>query len=231
MDKLHALLGTLLVLSIALHVILQATGPVAVVENSPRLRTQHQSALTTSEAQHQPRQPSTVSRPERHPKKLPSGTNHELTGSRAQAEALCARAQRTMDEDWRKRRETIADDLKASLSDPQKEAREATQTAHKMARALNLDEPSTGALEQDYAKIRRAHVHEALEALATDPPDYEAVFDAAKDLFEDEDALIRDYAGPNGVARWRLAELESRTTILALLASLADLPWNDELVW
>ncbi len=67
--------------------------------------------------------------------------------------------------------------------------------------------------------------------MSGEPPDYRAVLDEVRALYADEDRLAKEMFGEQAVEKLRFAELEGRTTILALIAALADLPMEHALGW
>lgn len=150
---------------------------------------------------------------------------------RAQREALCQVAREHLRRDWARQRDKLTASLKRSLSDPDETEKDARQIAERFGRALGLGEAERETLERRYAAVRGQWIGQILQALGQEPPDLAAVFDAAHGLFADEDRLIRELFGEAAVETIRDAERRSRTVVMALAATLADMPWDDRLRW
>jgi hypothetical protein len=136
-----------------------------------------------------------------------------------------------MREEWKKEGDKVIGNLTRSLRDEAEEAKTVGERASDMRKVLGLGDWEGERLASAYAEIRHNRATQALAGLEADPPDLDALFDAAKGLFADEDALARSWRGDAGARKWRAAELGSRTTIVAFLASVADRDWDDDLVW
>jgi len=61
--------------------------------------------------------------------------------------------------------------------------------------------------------------------------DWIGMVDASKTFWRDEDKLIADLLGPEARAEYRVAALETRSALIATLAAIAGLPWDDKLAW
>lgn len=149
----------------------------------------------------------------------------------AQAGALCRVAKRSLREKWQAQKDDLVSSLRRSLADEPEQAKAAAKTSASMVEVLALDEADALSLESEVARARAARVAAARAALQAEPADLAAVLDEARDLFEAEDDIARAFAGTEGAAAWREHELESRTVVLALLASLADLDESEALAW
>jgi hypothetical protein len=61
--------------------------------------------------------------------------------------------------------------------------------------------------------------------------DWVGLVDASKTFWRDEDKLVADLLGPEARAEYRASALETRSAVIATLATLAGLPWDDKLAW
>jgi hypothetical protein len=155
----------------------------------------------------------------------------DASGPEAQASALCAKAENALRDEWRRNGFFIAMNLKRSFNDPDEQERNLSQTLDAMKDVAGLDQQEAASLEAAYRDKRAAAVASARDAFDKDPPDMGAVVDAAKSVFSDEDALLGRIAGDSGRDAWRAHELENRTTLLALFASLSGKDWDDSIRW
>jgi hypothetical protein len=152
-------------------------------------------------------------------------------GPTTQAAALCARAEANLRETWQRDRELIAANLRRSLGDREEQERNLTRDLAAMREAAGLDDREAASLESAYRSRRGARITEASAALSREPQDLGAVLDAAHGLFSDEDELLSGIAGATAEEAWRAHELESRTTLLAVLATMADRDWDQSIRW
>jgi hypothetical protein len=67
--------------------------------------------------------------------------------------------------------------------------------------------------------------------LDREPLDLGPVMDTVRAIFRDEDALVESVLGAHARDEYRAAEMRSRTAIVAILAALADRPFDDTLAW
>ena len=148
-----------------------------------------------------------------------------------QAAALCLRAKDALRDRWQTDRAAIVFGLRASLADEAAQQRDTEKATNTMIEALGATGADRVRLETDYARTRRQHIDAARIAMAEEPPNTEALVSHVKALFADEDALARELGGERGLAAWRASELEARTIVLALAATLADRPWDETIVW
>jgi hypothetical protein len=152
-------------------------------------------------------------------------------GARDQSDALCAKAKTALGEQWRKDHDAIVSGLRRSLDDAGEQAQNVEKVAGELGDLLHLDAPGRRALADEYRRIRLARIATAREALARTPPDLDAVFLDARTLFADEDALASRFGGEAGRLAVRGANVDGRTVILALLASLAERELEDATGW
>jgi hypothetical protein len=149
----------------------------------------------------------------------------------AQASALCSRAQATLRETWQRDRDAIGLGLAASVADPALLDKSIGEGLDAMRQTLKLGAREAEDLERAYREKRVARASEVQKALEQEPKQWGKMVDAARGLYADEDALVARYAGSEGRDTWRAKQLESRTVLLALFASLADQEWDDSIRW
>lgn len=141
-----------------------------------------------------------------------------------QQSVLCTIAEEKMQERWRSERETTAENLRRSFADSAEQERNVQENAAKLGAQLGLDATEQALFSDRYREKRIARIDEANRALLSTPPDYEGLLHAAQGLFADEDVLAKKFAGESGREQLRAGELESRTAIMAIAASMADVP-------
>jgi hypothetical protein len=168
-----------------------------------------------------------------HPRRPAPGPAPATGGSNraAQALALCTRAKQSLKETWQRDRDAIAFGLATSLADKDEQERVVVHVAEQMRDVIGLAPRDAAAVESAYRERRLARVAEAQAAFGRQPPDYPAVLDAAKGLLADEDKILEKVAGAGGRDAWRADQVEGRSTILALVATLADEDWDDSISW
>jgi hypothetical protein len=149
----------------------------------------------------------------------------------AQESALCTRAKQSLKETWQRDRDAITFGLATSLADKDEQERVVVHVAEQMRDVADLDPREAAAVEGAYRERRLARVAEAQAALGKQPPDYPAVLDAAKSLLADEDRILEKAAGAGARDAWRADQVEGRSTILALVATLADREWGESIAW
>ncbi len=155
----------------------------------------------------------------------------DSAGVAAQAAALCGQAKLALRDSWRRDGVLLAANLKRSFNDREEQERNLSRELASMREIAGLDPQQAASMESAYRDRRAAAVATARAAFDRDPPDLGAVVDSARGVFADEDALLGRFAGDSGREAWRAHELDSRTTLLALLATLADREWDDAIRW
>jgi hypothetical protein len=144
---------------------------------------------------------------------------------------LCEIASRTAREQWLNKKEAITTSLLSSLKNVQEQEKNIRTSVEKFALVLGLGEDERTLLEERYRELRLARIEKVLNAIGQNPPDYNSVFQQAIGLFSDEDTLFEDLFGAKASDRIRAAELEGRTAILAIIASLAEISWDKVVGW
>ncbi len=165
-------------------------------------------------------------RPAREPAREPAAAPRAAVDDALEQDVLCAVAEEKLREGWRRDRDAITAGLRRSLADRDEQERNLRDNAAELADALALDGARRAELTARYRERRFARIAEARAALDRDPPDHAGLLAAAEGLFSDEDALATELGGPDGRERVRAAALEARTTLLAVAAALADVPFE-----
>lgn len=132
---------------------------------------------------------------------------------------------------WEEDRDATVAALLQTVSD-EDQREEARQ--HDLTRAytlLEVPDEEREAFEAGYGEVWVSRVEEFRAALAQAPPDASAALDAAKALYRDQDSYVDDHLGDDARRRLRISQAEHRTTVLALLATFADVPWDDRITW
>jgi hypothetical protein len=57
------------------------------------------------------------------------------------------------------------------------------------------------------------------------------MLDSARGLFADEDALLERVGGAAARDAWRAEQLDGRTVLMALVATMADRDWEESIHW
>lgn len=153
------------------------------------------------------------------------------TGASEQAAALCTAAERSLREQWQRERPTMIANLSRSFGDPAEQDRNVEHEVTSMSEVARLSDAQRAELASAYRTRRLARIDEARVALQRDPPDLGALPTIGRGLFSDEDVLLERIAGAGARDAWRARQLEGRSVILAIVATLADRDWDTALGW
>ena len=148
-----------------------------------------------------------------------------------QASALCAKAEQHLRESWQRDKDKIVFGLSHYLADKDEQERSIARDVAKMKDVAGLDDRQAAEVARAYHERRLAQVAEAQAALAKDPQDFPALLDSARRLLADEDTMLERVGGPGAREAWRADQVETRTVIMALVASLADKDWDESIRW
>jgi hypothetical protein len=148
-----------------------------------------------------------------------------------QTATLCAKAQAHLRETWQRDREMIVGNLARSLNDNAEQERDVTREISLMAETAGLGLRETADLDRAYRAAREKRVAAAREGIAKQPPDLGAVLSATRGLFADEDAILGRIGGDPARQAWRERQVESRTVLMALWATMADEEWDESIRW
>jgi hypothetical protein len=152
-------------------------------------------------------------------------------GPSAQKTTLCTAAQAHLRETWQRDRELIIGNLMRSLNDSAEQERDVTREVSEMAETAGLGLRDTANLDRLYREAREKRIAAVREGLAKQPPDLGAVLSATHGLFADEDALLAQIGGEPARQAWRERQVESRTVLMALWATMADQEWDESIRW
>ncbi len=84
-------------------------------------------------------------------------------------------------------------------------------------------------LQQGYETLWTGYGRELTRLIEHE--DWVGLVDASKLFWRDEDKLVADLLGPEARSQYRASALDTRSAVIATLASLAGLPWDDKLAW
>lgn len=138
-------------------------------------------------------------------------------------------ARENLRDSWAKSRDDITEHLRTDLVDEAKQERELSRLATEWSALVG--DTSVEELFTAYAPLRREVIRQAAEAVQREPPDYAEVLRLAQHLYAGEDGIIQTRYGEEALQRFRVAQLESRTVILGILAALAERPWSEATGW
>jgi hypothetical protein len=148
------------------------------------------------------------------------------TGAVAQEQTRCEVAEQQAREHWLRERANILASVK-DIGKPAWVAKELDETVSSFAVAAR----DRDRLAREYAALWSKYGSLFQNALSKEPADWALLIDIVRAFFHDEDALIERTLGPAALAERRASELRSRTTIMAIIATLAEKPFDDSLVW
>jgi hypothetical protein len=156
------------------------------------------------------------------PSPLPAPAKQLPTG-----DALCRLARGKLREQWLEKRESITSGVARDLSDRDKQRADAQRDAQRASETLGASGREGRAFEEDYVSLREARMADLGSSLAATPPDWPAVLDGVRSMFDEEDALVARDLGPDAASRYRESEREGRLTILSAVATYADVDWDE----
>jgi hypothetical protein len=184
-------------------------------ETAVRMFTHPDGAVSTSETDEE-----TSAEP------MPREVDEEL-----QEQVLCTVALTHLREDWEEQRDQTIQNLARSLADEEERSAMRERDVSRAAQLFEVPEDERARFETEYRALWDERVGDLQSALDADPPDTAAALTIAKGLFEDEDELATRLFGDMGRRRIRVAQTERRTVVLALLAALANVEWDDAISW
>jgi hypothetical protein len=153
-------------------------------------------------------------------------TSGETVDLELQSSVLCDVAKARLKRSWHRRREKIAADVLESLQDSAKQRRDLNKEVKDFASTLGLDGRQRGRLRARYAAARERRIAAISRALGQRPADLEGTLRQVRGLFADEDRIVAALFGADARRQLRAAQLEKRTTLLAIAAAMADKPWD-----
>jgi hypothetical protein len=152
----------------------------------------------------------------------PGPAKTPLTG-----DALCRLARDKLRDQWLEKRESITSAVARDLPDEDKQRADARRDAQHASEALGVSGRERRAFEGDYVNLRQARMADLASSAAATPPDWAGLLDGARSMFDEEDALVARDLGPDAASRYRDSERDGRLTILSILATYADVDWDE----
>ncbi len=131
---------------------------------------------------------------------------------------------------WKEKEAPMLFALRSSLADPEIQEKDVETAVERFGDTMDLGGADREELSTRYRDVRLKAVEQIRQRITEDPPDYEGIIKQSRALFEEEDRIAGELFGDEAVEKLRNAELESRTTILTIAASLGDLPWDENVL-
>lgn len=131
---------------------------------------------------------------------------------------------------WKEKEAPMLFALRSSLANPEMQEKDVETAVERFGDSMDLGGADREELSTRYRDIRLKAVEQIRERITADPPDYEGIIKESRALFEEEDRIAGELFGDEAVEKLRNSELESRTTILTIAASLGDLPWDENVL-
>ena len=154
----------------------------------------------------------------------PGGATAGIVNAELQQSVLDHLAREKLRQHWKERRKGIEKWFRSLLKPEQQEA----WFQRRVARFSELLEAT-----QDQRVLFDARYHEivapqwdVVERALEDPIDYATLTEQTRRLFGNEDQLVASVFGPEGMKRFRAAQLETRTRLLAIMATYSDAAWE-----
>lgn len=144
-----------------------------------------------------------------------------------QADVLCEIARTHLRDHWDRERENLLRAARYVVSDEGQLEKGARETLERFTTELALSDDDARRLAERYLPLREALFAKARAQVATEPPDLDGLYRTARELYAAEDALVEELYGAEAKERLRLGEAEPRTAILAIVGSLAGIPWTE----
>jgi hypothetical protein len=139
----------------------------------------------------------------------------------------CRIAEKQLRDRWREKEEETLADVRESLSDAKRTARDAAADAERYAERLGATGAQRERFAERYLPIRRDRMARILAAIEKAPVDYAAALAEMKGLYADEDALVADLFGRGKADAFAADAEEGRLTVLTIIAALGALPLPD----
>jgi hypothetical protein len=161
----------------------------------------------------------------------PQPAEPKLVTPAVERDALSSIAIEHLRRSWEQSREPLSEILRREATDPQARAASLKRDVDEVAIALNLDESERSGFIERCSSIRTARLDAVAAEMTLHEPDLNLVFDQIRGLFADEDNLVRSRYGADSADLYRATQLDKRTATLAILATLANQPWDDHIIW
>jgi hypothetical protein len=142
-------------------------------------------------------------------------------------DSLCRIAKDKLREDWLAKQDSITAAIVDDLTDAERQRADALRDATSAASMLGVSGRARQSFEEDFVDLRQKQMAELAASLEATPIDWSAMLDGAKSLFAGEDALVQQDLGADASAKYRDSESDKRATILSILATYADVDWDE----
>lgn len=142
-------------------------------------------------------------------------------------DALCRLARDKLREQWLEQRESITSAVARDLPDEDKQRADARRDAQQASEKLGVSGRERRTFEEDYVNLRQARMADLASSAVATPPNWPRLLDGARSMFDEEDALVARDLDPDAASRYRESERDGRLTILSILATYADVDWDD----
>lgn len=152
------------------------------------------------------------------------------SGFDEQQAALCEVAEDHLRRHWVAERDNIVATLEGVGTDDWAE-RWMDKKVDSLEDILGITGQQADLLTEAYTSLWAHHGPVLHGLLSAQPVDFAAVVKAVLDFIREEDKLIASLLGEAAGADYRNSELKSRTAILAIFATFANMPWDDALAW
>ncbi len=141
-----------------------------------------------------------------------------------QHQALCAISHSVVQQQWLAGRDSIAKVLKQMGTEPWVEQ----WIEYKLAslQQLGLAGTDTSVLDAGYDDLWRKHAIEVQTAVNAQPMDYQQLISSAQRFWQEEDQLISSALGSQAEKKYREQEFQQRTAIIAGLATLGGISYE-----
>ena len=125
------------------------------------------------------------------------------------------------------KKDAIAGALTMMLADPAKQREDAERDAKKAADTLGLSGRARRDFEDRFADTQVERLHALAPLTQGGATDWGGLLDGARGVFDAEDALVAGQVGQDAVVRYQAAERSDRLTILTMLATYANVDWDE----
>jgi hypothetical protein len=166
---------------------------------------------------------------EKKPQQAPLADLPNPTNVDAQRRTRCDVAEQQAREHWVREKANIFSSVK-DVGTPEWISKEVKKTLASLEKDLGI--APSARLEREYTTLWSKHGPLFQRALTHEPADWAALVDIVRAYYADEDALLERTLGAHVRDEHRVLELRSRTAIMAVVAALAEKPFDDEsLAW
>jgi hypothetical protein len=154
----------------------------------------------------------------------------EPSGALDQRRVRCDIAEQQAREHWVKHRVEILASVK-DVGTATWVQGERKKTLDGIAKILGADPGELRRFDHGYDALWTKHGPILHAQVTAEPVDAAALIGSVRGLWHDEDSLIESIMGAHARDEYRASELRSRTAIVAILAALANKPFDESLTW